>query len=445
VAKGIKVRELYTLWGFDVDAKPLKEVDKLINQTKKSLGLAKLAIGGTIAAALGAAKFTANAGDAAVKTAQRLGMTTEATQELMYAMRLAGVEGGTMQSSMDFLATTARNAAEGSKESQKALRAVGVSATDAQGRLKPTNVLLEEMSQAFSSMNEEQRKLAPALARGVLGRAGTAMLPLLFQGPGALRALSAEARALGGVLSHKDALAGEQFNDGLFKAWTAIIGIRNEIGNQLIPILGPLVDGFRDWLAGNREIIGSAVGPFLRLLGDFMKAGLVAAMGMAQAVLFLVGPLGMLVDVLRPVVFLLAAFAAGKAILAVVSMAKVIWGVVAAMQALNFQLLMANALTGFVPVLLGLAALGADYAVRGDRSIASSLFGGGAAQAMPLQGVAGVGRSVTHVTEIRPQVNVTVPAVKDPMIQGQMIGQAAHHEMNKMLRQSMQDLTPQSE
>jgi hypothetical protein len=294
-------------------------------------------------------------------------------------------------------------------------------------------------------MDEQQRKLAPAMARGIFGRGGTEMLPLLFQGPDAIRALMAESRSLGGVLSQVNAQAGDDFNDNLFRLFTALKGIRNEIGTQIIPLLSPLVNRLRDWLSANRELIGSAIGPFLRLLGDVLKVAMDAALGLGQAVLAIVEPLGMLLDVLRPVVFLLAAFAAGQAILTAFGIAKAIWAVVAAMQALNFQLLLANAMTGFVPLLLGLGALGADYALRGDRSVMGSLFGGGAASAIPMPGLAGAGRSVTNVTEIKPQINVSVPASNDPITHGAAVGQAAHNEMSKLLRQSMQDLQPQTE
>lgn len=165
-------------------------------------------------------------------------------------------------------------------------------------------------------------------------------------------------------------------------------------------------------------------------------------MGLANAVILLVWELGPLMDAIRFLMPLLAAFALGKAILTVISFAKTLWTAVAAMQALNFELLLANAMTGFVPILLGLGALGADWALRGDRSIAGSLFGGGAAKASPLPALAGAGRSMTTVTEIKPQINVTVPAASNPTATGTAVAQSAQHELQKMLRQSMTDLQP---
>jgi hypothetical protein len=445
MARAITVRELFTTWGFDIDEAPLKRVDGSIDKMKRGLALARLGIASAVAGLLGAAKYTADAGDEAVNTAQKLGLTAEAYQELAYAVRVSDVEQGSFTSGMDILASTARSAAEGGKEAAKALAAVGVSARDSNGRLKPSSDLLLEISAAFAAMDDQQRKLAPGLARGIFGRGGTAMLPLLFQGPEAIRALMAESRNLGGVLSEVQAQAGDDFNDDLFRLFTAIKGIRNEIGSQLLPLLNPLVNQLREWLSANRELIGSSIAPFLRLLGDLFAAGLSTAMALGQALLHVVEAVSYLVSALRPLIFLLVAFAAGEAILAAVSIAKAIWAAVLAMQALNFQLLLANALTGFVPLLLGLGALGADYAVRGDRSVMGSLFGGGAAAAIPMPGLAGAGRSVTNVTEIKPQINVSVPASNDPVTHGAAVGQAAHHEMSKLLRQSMHDLQPQTE
>lgn len=440
---GIKVREIYTAWGFDINDKPIKALDKTLDNMKKQVGHVKWLIGGSVAALLAAAKFTADAGDEAVKTAQKVGMSTEAYQELAYAADLADIGADTLKTSLGILGTNAREAWKGGKEAGASFAALGISATNAQGKLKPASALILEMAERFSNMTAAEKEMAPALARGLLGRGGADMLPLLFGGAQGFKELAAEARNLGGVMKEDDALMGERFNDNLRRAYYSLRGVRNEIGVQLLPMLDPLVRGLTAWMAQNRELIGSALGPFLTEVGALLRAGMSAAMGLATAVIYVVDAVGTLVSILRPMLFLLTAFAAGKAILAAVSLARTLWLAVAAMQALNFELLLANAMTGFVPVLLGLGALGADYAIRGDRSIAGSLFGSGAARSVPLPGISGAGRSMTNVTEIKPQINVTVTGGSNPVSTGQAIGQAAHHEMAKMLRQSLTDLQPQ--
>jgi hypothetical protein len=135
MARAITVRELFTTWGFDIDEAPLKRVEGSIANMKKSLALARVGIGALVAGVLGAAKYTADAGDEAVNTAQKLGLMVEEYQELAYAVRISDVEQGSFTSGMNILATTARSAAEGGKEAAKALAAVGVSARDSNGRL----------------------------------------------------------------------------------------------------------------------------------------------------------------------------------------------------------------------------------------------------------------------------------------------------------------------
>lgn len=423
MASGIKVRELFTLWGFDIDTKPLKEVDGLIAKTKSGLSMAKWAIGGTIAAALGAAKFTANAGDEAVKTAQKVGLTVEAYQELAYAAKLADVETGTLKSSMRILGTNSRSAWQGGKEASAAFAALGVSVKGADGRLKPASALLAEVADRFAAMTDAQREMAPALAAGIFGRGGAEMLPLLYGGSKGLRSMAEEARKLGGVLSTNDAVMGEAFNDDLERMWTTIKGIRNEIGVQLLPVLGPLIQQFTEWFAVNRQLLGQNITGFVELFGGVLRQA-VPLMNIVASVLGFILPIvNRLVSMLTPFLDLL--------------------GGVFSLIADVFSGLFGGLSLGGAPVLAGATAMGFDYMARGNSSVAGGLFGAGAVQAIPVPGLAGAGRSVTNVTELKPQINVTVPASTNPTMTGAAVGQAASYEMQKLLRQAMLDLKAQ--
>lgn len=434
----LTVRELVTSWGFDVDDKPLKLMDKTIKGMKTQLNFLKLAIGGTIATTLAMAKFTANAGDEAVKGAQKAGVTTVAFQEMAHAFGLAGIESGSMTNGLAILGTNARSAAQGGAEAKKAFRDIKVSATDAQGRLKPASQLLGEIADRFAGMSAAQRELAPALARGLFGRGGVEFLPLLYGGAAGLKSMAAEAHKLGKVISEPEAIAGERFNDNLTRMWTSIIGIRNVIGNALIPLLDPIVNGITGWVSSNRELIATAIVPWVQLLASGIKAVLSAGMLLADGLIQLTSALGGVADVLRVVLFLAAAFAIGKFLVAIPAVARSVWLMVGALKAMNLQLFLANALTGFVPLLLGLGALGVDWAIRGDKSIAGSLLGGGPVLPAAMGGNKTTNKNTTVL--FQPTLITTVPAASNPQATGEAVGAAVVGKMEQFMRGASGDV-----
>jgi hypothetical protein len=191
-------------------------------------------------AALGALavgiKSTINAADDMGKMAQKFGVPVEELSRLKHAADLSGVamEGlGTglrkLSQNMNETANGANNAAS------QAFSALGISVTDADGRLKSSSAVMTEIAGKLSHMQDGAQKTAIAMA--IFGRSGADLIPMLNAGASGLSAMMAEADALGIVISGSTAKAAEAFNDNLTRMGTITSAMVTKITAHMLPAL----------------------------------------------------------------------------------------------------------------------------------------------------------------------------------------------------------------
>ncbi len=220
------------------------------------------AIGGVAGGALFAViKSAADAGDAAYKASQRIGISVESYQRLAHAAKLADVDTEALGSSLGKLNKNIVGAATGNKEMAVWFARAGISVRDNHGKLKDAEVIVGKLADKFARMKDGPAKAA--LAMGLFGKSGAAMIPLLNAGSKGLREAAREAEHLGLVISRKDAMAAEEFNDNLTRLGSSVQGLRNSIGNALIPVFGPMVTRLTEWVAANRELVATRVVEFV--------------------------------------------------------------------------------------------------------------------------------------------------------------------------------------
>ncbi len=136
--------------------------------------------------------------DEIAKTADGIGLTTDALQELRVAADLSGVSAGALNSSLRRFARTASDAKNGLSTAVRAFESVGVSVTDTDGRLKDIDVLVDDVADGFVGMTNATQRAATA--QELFGRAGTTMVNLLVQGSTGIQKMRRQARELGIVL-----------------------------------------------------------------------------------------------------------------------------------------------------------------------------------------------------------------------------------------------------
>jgi TP901 family phage tail tape measure protein len=282
------VRELVTSWGFDIDEKPLKELDKSIKNIKSTLTHIGIAAGAAVAGIFGIVETTASAGEEAAKTAQKIGMQTGALQELQYAAHMADVDQGELTIGLKFLSSNMYDASKGTGEAGKKFSALGIQFKSTDGKLRPVNDTLMSIADKFAVMPDGAEKTAMAV--DLFGRSGINMIPLLNKGSASIAQISAEARKFGLVLDESAIKQGEEFMDGMKRLKGALGGIKNEIGTALLPAINDLMGKMLDWISANKKVISENLKRFLseiiKLLGSLVSFGKVVyktLSGLAQA------------------------------------------------------------------------------------------------------------------------------------------------------------------
>lgn len=258
----------------DQAARHVQKRMKDIEREAKRLGTA-IGVAGVAMAVL--VRQSINAADQARKTAQAVGLTTEAFTGLQFASKLAGVESEGLSSALSRLNATIGEAAIGSKNQSALFRAMGISIRDASGDLRSADKILLDVAERFQAMPDGAEKSATAIH--LFGRAGAAMIPLLISGRDGIEQLTAKAEALGLVVSDKTAASAEQFNDSLEVLRSTLSGVGNQLAAGLLPVLntftGILMDMTEEGFAASG--VGEVLAGVLRGLGS---AAVIAASGL---------------------------------------------------------------------------------------------------------------------------------------------------------------------
>lgn len=177
------------------------------------------------------------------KAAQKVGIPVDEFSKLEYAARLSDVS---LESLTTTLARFSRSLSEisagGENDAGAALRALGISATDAEGKLRPTSAILEDVAAKFETMRDGANKTALAIA--LFGRSGADMIPMLNGGREAIRGAGEELERFGGVVTPEAARQAEQFNDNLTRLQTAFDSLLREALGPILPHLVALTERF---------------------------------------------------------------------------------------------------------------------------------------------------------------------------------------------------------
>jgi hypothetical protein len=238
-----------------------------------------LAIGAAMAKATRAITGAVDEMDRLSKTAQKIGVTTEALSSLEYAAKLADVSSESLQTGMTKLIKTQADAARGSKLQADLFQRLGIAYKETDGTLRAGDKVLADLADRFASMPDGAEKTAIAVE--LLGRSGANMIPLLNGGSQALRAAGDEARAFGLVVSTEAGRAAEEFNDNLTRLGSAVKGAALDVAQDLLPTLNDLSDqvvemakdpAFRENVANAIRVIGEAALGATKLLVNFANA-----------------------------------------------------------------------------------------------------------------------------------------------------------------------------
>jgi len=221
----------------------------------RSMGTKMLGLGASLVAPLAlAAKAFADTGSQLNDMAARTGVSVEALSELGYAAQQSGSSLEDVEKAIRIMQRTITGAVNGSDQAAQALERVGLSA-EALASLKPEQQFAA-IAAALQGIQDPTQRAAAAM--GVLGKSGTALLPMAAD----LGALRAEARRLGVVMSGGQAKLADDLGDAFDRVKASLQGVANAVGTALAPVLLDLAGtvtgflvGFRAWVSQNQGLV----------------------------------------------------------------------------------------------------------------------------------------------------------------------------------------------
>ena len=209
-----------------------------------------LAVGTTVAAGavFGLASSTAQLGDDAAKTADKLGIGITQLQELRFAAERSGVATSQFDTALEKMQKNLGEASTGTGTAKDALEQLGLKAEDLI-KLSPDEALgriAEEMDKVETAAEKA------AIANDLFGRSGVGMINMLRGGKKNLDALREAARRTGFVLSEKAARDAEVFQDTLLDTQLTMKGLKNTVGAALLPVITDAMGKIGDALVNNQ-------------------------------------------------------------------------------------------------------------------------------------------------------------------------------------------------
>jgi|DEB0MinimDraft_10_1074344.scaffolds.fasta_scaffold00147_17 hypothetical protein len=199
----------------------------------------KMKLLGAVAVAAGAALAFRGAKegidrlDKLAKTADKLGVATEALAGIQYGAELAGVGQETLNKALVRQQKAISDATNGLKTYTRAFEAIGLKAED----LKDLSVDEQFIQIAGALGRVENQTVKTAAAYDIFGGRATDLLVLFQDNEEALRANVEEAKALGIAISRVDAAKVEAAKDSLTRVGFAVDGIVNKALVELAPFI----------------------------------------------------------------------------------------------------------------------------------------------------------------------------------------------------------------
>ena len=210
--------------------------------------LVPLATGAGLAAM---AKNAIDAADNMNDLSQKTGVSVESLSKFQQAANASGTSIEGVGAAM--LQFTKRFQG-GAGPAADALKAIGISATDASGKLKSTDQVMLEVADKFKNMEDGGKKAELAMA--LFGRAGADMIPLLNGGSKAVTDLSA-------TMTGAFAKGADSLNDKMAALQGKLLALGVNIGTALMPALNVIAD----LVMGLANAFASMPGPLQAIVG----------------------------------------------------------------------------------------------------------------------------------------------------------------------------------
>jgi len=185
------------------------------------------------------------------KTADKLGLTTDALQELRVAAESAGVSSDTLDMAMQRFGRRLAEARQGAGEAKGALEEMGIELFGAGGRARSTEEVLNDVADAMQGMSVQTDR--NRIAMRLFDSEGVALVNMLRDGSDGLDSMRQQARDLGIVID-EDLIRGAEDAENQLGLMSRVIDANL---TQALINLAPLLVAAAEGIAGiSRAING---------------------------------------------------------------------------------------------------------------------------------------------------------------------------------------------
>jgi hypothetical protein len=261
------IENLVTKLSFKFDDDQLKSFNDGIKVAAKGM---VAVVAGATAAAAGIFAFTkaiAEANDKTGKLSERIGVDLGAMQELGFVAELNGGSIDSMNGSLENLSKITSEAARGVGAGVEVFGMLGLSATDATGKVKSADNLLLEISDSVAGLGTQAEKLELTQKLGISPN----LLLSIQNGSKALLQQREEARQLGFIIDKDATGAAANFNDEMLKMSKVVKGVASAIGTKLMKVITPVIKLFIAWFKVNKKFIQQGFQKFFKVLIDVIS------------------------------------------------------------------------------------------------------------------------------------------------------------------------------
>jgi len=257
MAETVVVRELLALLGIKADAGSMDLLDDFQTALDELSGLLEVSVAGFAAAGVGLTALIATsamAGNEAAKNADAVALQVEEYQRLSYALGLAGLKEEQRLNALRMQNQKVQSAIAAEQDYLEALDGTRVKITDVNGALLGQSEIMDRVADVMATTEDKQKRLT--IATSFYGEeVGARMVTALKGGSDALAAMKDEATALGLVIGEEQARESEQFLDNMARLLDIAGALRNELAEDLLPVLNDFIEGIQAWYLANRDLI----------------------------------------------------------------------------------------------------------------------------------------------------------------------------------------------
>ncbi len=219
-------------------------------------------------------KESAAFADNIITLSMQTGQSTEQLQEFSYATELIDVSVDTLQGSLRKLTNNMQDTMNGTGNAKASFEALGVSVTNADGRMRSANDVFYETIDALGQVKNETER--DAMSMDIFGRSAQDLNPLIIQGSKTLKAYADEAHNVGYVLDDEALSALGAVDDAYQRLQKTQEGVKNQLAVEFAPYLeefyGDATQGVKDLGKAIKDSgIVDAFGMLLETVGDILN------------------------------------------------------------------------------------------------------------------------------------------------------------------------------